>query len=85
VRLTVDRRASSTATVDGRVVEFVAKAGASPFRLVDTAAGSEWDCSGAAVAGPFKGKQLVRLPFLEEYWFDWKTYHPSTDVARHTS
>ena len=19
------------------------------------------------------------------YWFDWKTYHPSTDVARHTS
>jgi len=72
-------------TVDGRVVEFVAKAGASPFRLVDTATGSEWDFSGAAVAGPFKGKQLVRLPFLEEYWFDWKTYHPSTDVARHTS
>ena len=33
----------------------------------------------------FQRTQLVRLPFLEEYWFDWKTYHPSTDVARHTS
>jgi len=33
--------------------------------------------------GALKGRQLRRVPFLEEYWFDWKTYHPSTDVARH--
>jgi Protein of unknown function (DUF3179) len=72
-------------TLDGRVLDLVAKDGAAPFRLLDTTTGSEWDFSGAAVAGPDKGKQLVRLPFLEEYWFDWKTYHPSTDVARHTS
>ena len=71
-------------TLDGRVLGLVAKAGA-PFRLADTTTGSEWDFSGAAVTGPFKGKQLERLPFLEEYWFDWKAYHPSTDVARHTS
>jgi Protein of unknown function (DUF3179) len=70
--------------LDGRVLGLVAKAGA-PFRLADTTTGSEWDFSGAAVTGPFKGKQLERLPFLEEYWFDWKAYHPSTDVARHTS
>lgn len=71
--------------MDGRVLDLLVKAGAAPFRLVDTTTGSEWDFSGAAVAGPLKGLHLVRLPFLEEYWFDWKTYHPSTDVARHTS
>jgi len=72
-------------TLNERVLELVAKDGAAPFRLLDTTTGSEWDFSGAAVAGPYKGQQLVRLPFLEEYWFNWKTYHPSTDVARHTS
>ena len=72
-------------TLNGRVLDLVANDGAAPFRLLDTTTGSEWDFSGAAVAGPYKGQQLVRLPFLEEYWFDWKTYHPSTDVARHTS
>ena len=72
-------------TLDGRVLDVIAKAGAGPFRLVDTTTGSEWDFSGAAVAGPLEGRRLLRLPYLEEYWFDWKTYHPSTDVARHTS
>jgi hypothetical protein len=69
--------------LDGRVLDLVAEDGAAPFRLLDTTSGSKWD-SGPAVAGPYKGQQRVRLPFLEEYWFDWKTYHPSTGVARHT-
>jgi Protein of unknown function (DUF3179) len=72
-------------TLDGRVLDLVVKAGTAPFRLADTATGSEWDFSGAAVTGPLAGRRLVRLPYLEEYWFDWKAYHPSTDVARHTS
>ncbi len=72
-------------TVDGRALELVAKTDVTPFRLLDTSTGSEWDFAGLAVAGPLKGRQLTRLPFLEEYWFDWRTYHPTTDVARHTS
>ena len=69
-------------TVDGRPLELIAKADESPFRLADAGTGSEWTFAGVAVSGPFAGRQLARLPFLEEYWFDWKTYHPSTDVAR---
>jgi len=69
--------------VDGRALELFAKVDASPFRMVDAETGSEWDFSGAAVAGTLKGRALRRVPFLEEYWFDWKTYHPSTDIARH--
>jgi hypothetical protein len=72
-------------TLDGRVLDLIVKAGDAPFRLLDTTTGSEWDFTGAAVSGPLKGRHLERLPFLEEYWFDWRTYHPATDVARHTS
>lgn len=69
-------------TVDGTALELVARIDARPFRFFDLASGSEWDFTGTAVGGPLKGRTLARLPFLEEYWFDWKTYHPSTDVAR---
>ncbi len=68
--------------VDGRTLELVVTEDAA-FRLADTATGSIWDFSGAAVDGSLRGKQLTRVPFLEEYWFDWLTYHPSTDVAAH--
>lgn len=70
-------------TIDGRAIDLLARTDAEPFRLVDAGTGSEWDFSGAAVSGPLKGRRLTRLPFLEEYWFDWKAYHPATDVARH--
>ena len=53
-----------------------------PFRLLDVETGSEWDFTGAAVAGPLSGRTLRRLPFLEEYWFDWKTYHPGTGIYK---
>ena len=71
-------------TVDGRALELIAKADESPFLLADVATGSEWSFAGEAVSGPLKGRRLERIPVLEEYWFDWKTYHPSTDVARHS-
>jgi hypothetical protein len=68
-------------TVDGRALELLARTGESGGYL-DTATGSEWDFTGTAIAGPLEGRTLARLPFLEEYWFDWKTYHPGTDVAK---
>ena len=68
-------------TVDGRALELVAKVGEAPFRLADLETGSEWDFAGIAIGGPMKGRRLARVHFLEEYWFDWKTYHPQTDIA----
>jgi len=70
-------------TVDGRALELVAKTGVSPFRMADLDTGSDWDFAGVSVGGPLKGRRLGQVPLLEEYWFDWKTYHPATDVARH--
>jgi Protein of unknown function (DUF3179) len=64
--------------VDGRALEFVVKPEATTFAAVDLETGSEWDFTGTAVRGPLTGQRLERLPFLEEYWFDWKAYHPQT-------
>jgi hypothetical protein len=69
-------------TVDGAALEFAARPGDAPFRFFDTRTASEWDFTGTAVAGPYAGRVLARLPYLEEFWFDWKTYHPATDIAR---
>ena len=69
--------------VDGKTLELAVKVGASPFRLIDVETGTEWDFAGTGVTGPLAGRQLRRVPFLEEYWFDWKTYHPATRIFRH--
>lgn len=66
--------------VDGRALEFFAQPEARPLRLVDAETGSEWDFTGAAVAGPLAGRRLTRVAVLNDYWFDWKLYHPDTDV-----
>ena len=68
--------------VDGKTLDLAAKVGASPFRLIDVETGTEWDFTGTGVTGPLAGRQLRRVPFLEEYWFDWKTYHPATRIYR---
>jgi len=80
-------------TMDGRRVPFFVKVGpspepagppgsavAAPRRWLDGATGSEWDFQGRAVAGPWRGRQLVPLPAMKDYWFDWRTYHPRTTV-----
>jgi hypothetical protein len=64
--------------VDGRALEFVVKPEAPAVAAVDTETGSDWDFTGAAVRGPLAGRRLERVPHLEDYWFDWKTYHPQT-------
>jgi hypothetical protein len=67
-------------TVDGRKVEFFAKPGTLRLQLIDAETGSQWDFSGRATSGPLAGRQLKKIAVLEDYWFDWKTYNPSTTV-----
>jgi hypothetical protein len=67
-------------TVDGRPLEFFAKAGTPALQLVDGEHGSLWDFAGRATAGPLAGRQLKKVVVLEDYWFDWKLYNPKTDV-----
>ncbi len=67
-------------TIDGRRLELFVKPSVSPLRLVDAETGSEWDFSGTAVSGPMSGKQLKKIALLNDYWFDWKTYNPSTTL-----
>jgi hypothetical protein len=69
-------------TVDGRELEFFAKAGAPQLTLLDSQTGSEWDFMGKATNGPLKGRQLGKLAILADYWFDWKSYHPETVLYR---
>ena len=63
----------------GRTLEFFAKADASPVRLVDET-GTEWDFTGKGTSGPLAGRQLRRTAILNDYWFDWKIYHPDSNV-----
>jgi len=65
--------------VDGRKLEFLKTSPPSTL-FVDAETGSSWDFSGRALAGPLKDKQLTKLPVLNDYWFDWQTYHPKTLV-----
>ena len=67
-------------TIDGRKIELLARADASPPRLVDAETGSEWDFSGTALTGPLAGRRLTKVKALKEYWFDWQIYQPATSV-----
>ena len=66
--------------VDGRKLEFFVKANAASLTLVDAETGSEWDFTGKASSGALTGKQLKKVALLNDYWFDWMTYHPRTKV-----
>jgi hypothetical protein len=66
--------------VDGRKLEFFVKPASSPLLLVDAETGSEWDFTGKATSGAMMGHQLKKVPLLDDYWFDWKAYHPATLV-----
>jgi hypothetical protein len=67
-------------TVDGRKLEFFRKAEDDEPKLVDAGTGSEWDFEGRSASGQLAGQQLRRVPVLEDYWFDWREYHPDTAV-----
>jgi Protein of unknown function (DUF3179) len=67
-------------SVDGRKLEFFIKPNVAILVLVDAETGSEWDFSGKATGGSLSGRQLRKIPILNDYWFDWQTYHPQTLV-----
>jgi len=63
--------------VDGRRLEFFQQ----PDRLlVDAETGSTWNFEGKATAGPLAGRQLKKVFVLEDFWFDWRIYHPDTAI-----
>ncbi len=66
--------------VDGRKLEFFVKSNAAPLALVDAETSSEWGFAGSATGGPLVGRQLKKVAVLNDYWFDWKTYHPTTTI-----
>jgi hypothetical protein len=69
-------------TVDGRRLEFFEKiVGPSVcVSLLDAETSSTWNFEGKAISGPLAGKQLKKIFVLEDYWFDWRIYHPDTAV-----
>ena len=46
----------------------------------DKAAGGKLFLQTEAIAGALKGNQLTKVAVLNDYWFDWHTYHPKTLV-----
>ncbi len=68
--------------VDGRRLEFFQKPENKNEggQLIDAESGSTWNFEGEAIAGPMAGRQLKKVFVLEDYWFDWRLYHPDTAV-----
>ena len=66
-------------SVDGQRLEFFQRTEGS-FELIDSETGSTWNFEGKAIAGPLAGKQLKRVSVLEDFWFDWRIYHPETSI-----
>jgi len=66
--------------VDGRKLEMFTKTGTPDFAMFDAETGSEWDFNGRAINGQLNGRLLKKIPVLNDYWFDWKNYHPQTFI-----
>lgn len=64
--------------IDGKLLQFYARPDSR--ELIDTETGSAWDFSGRALSGALAGRQLKQIPVLKDYWFDWKTYNPETQL-----
>jgi hypothetical protein len=67
-------------TVDGRRLEFFQKTENNELQLIDAETGSTWNFEGKAITGPLTGRQLQKVFVLEDYWFDWRIYHPDTTI-----
>lgn len=67
-------------TLEGRRLEFFQKTQQADLQLVDAETGSTWNFEGKAVAGPLAGRQLKKVFVLEDFWFDWRIYHPDTTI-----
>ena len=69
-------------TVDSRRLEFFQKKDDKnpQFQLIDAETGSTWNFEGKATSGPLAGRQLKKVFVLEDFWFDWRIYHPDTNI-----
>jgi hypothetical protein len=65
---------------EGRPVELMRLLEGGPEVWADVGTGSRWNFRGEATAGLLKGRRLRPIYALKDYWFDWKTYHPSTGL-----
>ena len=62
--------------VDGRQLTFTTESGV----FIDEESGTEWDITGAGVAGELAGTRLEQFHHLDTFWFAWSTYQPGTDL-----
>ena len=67
------------ARVDGHPIELVRLTDSSRAWM-DVGTGSRWSFQGEAIEGLLKGRKLAPVYLLKDYWFDWKTYHPTTEL-----
>ena len=65
-------------SLDGQTIIFYYNSTNNSF--VDKQTGSQWNFEGRSIEGSMKGKQLVRLPFDEGFWFEWSSFHPATEI-----
>lgn len=63
---------------DGKTLEFLRKIDSN--EIIDAETGSVWDFSGKAISGELAGKQLKKINSIKDYWFDWKSYNPETQL-----
>ena len=49
--------------------------------LSDTHSATVWDARGKYKSGPIQS-DLEMLAISDEYWFSWKTFHPSSHLIR---
>jgi uncharacterized protein DUF3179 len=64
--------------VDGQALQFKFNPYNNSF--LDLQTGSEWNIEGIAVEGELKGRELIRLPYDEGFWFEWVAFHPETEL-----
>ena len=53
--------------------------------FIDKQTRSQWNFDGKAIDGQMKGKQLIRLPFDQGFWFEWVAFHPKTELYNSVS
>jgi Protein of unknown function (DUF3179) len=66
---------------NGSEIELYRDSQSADWRLVDSS-GNAWNFEGCAISGTATGQCLERIPYLKDFWFDWKNYHPRTSVYR---
>jgi Protein of unknown function (DUF3179) len=73
---TIAATGAFSARCHGRLLRFTARG--SDF--VDAETGSYCNVLGQAVSGPAKGARLLRVRYLDTFWFAWAAYQPHTRI-----